>query len=156
MTMTNATTNATTSPTAAGTTAGTTAAHWTGVDPAGHWLQVASSLVPALAARCAEHDRLGDFVDDGIALARDHGLVSMLVPSEVGGGGASHAEACAVLDVLAHGCPSTALSLSMHSHLVAAQVWRHQRGLPAPVLAKVADAKVLLISTGAGLSLIHI
>ena len=38
----------------------------------------------------------------------------MLVPAELGGGGATFADACAVLTTLAHGCPSTSLTLSMH------------------------------------------
>ena len=37
----------------------------------------------------------------------------------------------------------------MHTHLIAAQVWRHHRGMPAPVLAKVADKQLVLVSTGA-------
>ena len=37
----------------------------------------------------------------------------------------------------------------MHAHLVAAQLWRHHHGLPAPVLAKVAANQLVLISTGA-------
>ena len=86
---------------------------------------------------------------EGFALLREHGLLSMLVPEELGGGGASHADACAVLAVLAHGCPATSLAFAMHTHLVAAQVWRHHRGLPAPVLEKVAAQQVVLVSTGA-------
>lgn len=50
---------------------------------------------------------------------------------------------------LVHGDPSTSLALSMHLHLVAAQVWRHHRSLPAPVLGKVAATEAVLISTGA-------
>ena len=80
-------------------------------------------------------------------LVRERGL-SLLVPGELGGGGATHADACAVLTALAHGCPATSLTLSMHLHLVAAQVWRHHRDLPAPVLPKVA-ATGQLVSTGA-------
>jgi acyl-CoA dehydrogenase len=136
-------------PITQGTTTDGARSHWTGADPTSHWLTVATSLVPTLAATTVHHDHLGDFVDDGFSLVRDHGLVSMLVPTEQGGGGASHADACAVLSELAHGCPSTALTLSMHSHLVAAQVWRYQRGLPAPVLGRVAESQLVLVSTGA-------
>lgn len=125
------------------------APHWTGAPSDSPWIALARELVPALAANAPAHDRDGSFVDDGFALLREHRLLSMLVPSELGGGGATHAEACAVLAELAHGCPSTSLSFSMHSHLVAAQVWRHHRGLPAPVLQRVADEQLCLISTGA-------
>jgi len=125
------------------------ATHWTGAPGDSPWIALARELVPTLAASAPKHDREGTFVDDGFALLREHRLFSMLVPSELGGGGATHAEACAVQAELARGCPATALSFSMHSHLVAAQVWRHHRGLPTPVLRRVADEQLCLISTGA-------
>jgi len=126
----------------------TPATHW-GAPGDSPWIALARELVPELAASAPEHDRDGTFVADGFALLREHRLFSMLVPAELGGGGATHAEACAVQAELAHGCPATSLSFSMHSHLVAAQVWRHRRGLPAPVLQRVADEQLCLISTGA-------
>ena len=75
--------------------------------------------------------------------------MSMLVPAELGGGGATFAETCAALAELAHGCPATSLAFAMHTHLVAAQVWRYHRGMPAPVLEKVAANQLVLVSTGA-------
>ena len=123
--------------------------HWTGSHEDSPWIALARELSPQLAENAERHDREGSFVDDGFALLREHRLMSMLVPSELGGGGASHAEACAVLAELGKGCPATALSYSMHSHLIAAQVWRHHRGLPSPVLERVADEQLCLISTGA-------
>jgi acyl-CoA dehydrogenase len=127
----------------------TAAKHWTGAPDDSCWIALARDLVPGLAAAAEQHDRDGTFVDDGFARLREHGLMSLLVPVELGGGGASHAEACAVLAELAHGCPATSLAYSMHSHLVAAQVWRHHRGMPAPVLQRLADEQLCLISTGA-------
>jgi alkylation response protein AidB-like acyl-CoA dehydrogenase len=45
---------------------------------------------------------------------------------------------------------ATAVTLSMHSHLVATQVWRHRHGMDAgPVFRKVADQHAVLVSTGA-------
>lgn len=123
--------------------------HWTGADPDSRWIAAARRLVPRLAERAAQHDRDGTFVTDCFDELRAHGFMSLLVPTELGGGGASHAEACAVLDELARGCPSTSLSYSMHSHVVGAQVWRHRHDLPAPVLSKVAAGQLTLISTGA-------
>jgi len=113
------------------------------------WVSTAQGLVPELAARAAAHDRDGTFVQDGIDLVRDAGLLALLVPAELGGGGGRFADACAVLRTLAHGCPATSLTLSMHTHLVAAQVWRHHRDLPAPVLPRVAAEGLVLVSTGA-------
>jgi alkylation response protein AidB-like acyl-CoA dehydrogenase len=118
-------------------------------DPTATWLATAERVASEIAADAADHDRTGTFVMDGMELVRDRGLVSMLVPAELGGGGATHAEACAALAALAHGCPATALTLSMHTHLVAAQVWRYKHDLPAPVLSRVADERIILVSTGA-------
>lgn len=123
--------------------------HWTGVELDARWLVAAREVVPALAAGAVVHDRSGRFVDDSFALLRRRRFLSMLVPTSLGGGGATHAEACAVLCEVAHGCPATALALAMPTHLVAAQVWRHRHGQPAPVLARVADDELVLISTGA-------
>jgi alkylation response protein AidB-like acyl-CoA dehydrogenase len=123
--------------------------HWTGADESGRWVTTARSLVPALAAQAATMDRRGEFVHEGFAMLREHQLLSMLVPTELGGGGASHADACAVLAEIAHGCPSASLAFAMHSHLVAAQVWRYHRGMPAPVLEKVGAQQLVLVSTGA-------
>lgn len=123
--------------------------HWTGLAGDNPWLHAARDIAVQLAENAERHDRDGTFVQDGFELLCDRRMMSLLVPSELGGGGATHAEACAVIAELAKGCPATALSYSMHSHLVAAQVWRHHRDLPAPVLQRVADGQLCLISTGA-------
>jgi alkylation response protein AidB-like acyl-CoA dehydrogenase len=122
---------------------------WTGTDNDGPWASIARQVGAAAREQSAEHDRVGDFVTDAMALVRSSGLVSMLVPEQFGGGGATYAETCAALALVAQGCPATALTLSMHTHLVAAQVWRHKHDLPAPVLPRVAKEQLLLVSTGA-------
>lgn len=129
------------------TTAGTR--HWTGAATDATWVAKAHELAPRIGEHAARHDRDGDYVHDSCALLREQGFLSMLVPASLGGGDATFAETCAALSVLAHGCPSTALALSMHTHLVAAQVWRHHRDLPAPVLGRVVREQVQLVSTGA-------
>ena len=123
--------------------------HWSGAATDSAWFALAHRLAPQLAARAAEHDRDNTYVADGMAALREARAMSMLVPTELGGGGASLAETAAFLAELAHACPATALTFSMHSHLVAAQVWRHHRDLPAPVLEKVAASQLQLVSTGA-------
>lgn len=123
--------------------------HWSGAPADSHWLGVAAGMVPALAADAERLDRTGEFPQAAFGELRRLGITSMLVPAELGGGGATRAEACAVLATLARGCPSTSLALSMHLHLVAAQVWRHRRGLPAPLLPRLAEEHLVLVSTGA-------
>ena len=110
----------------------------------------AADLAQRIAPFAAVHDRDGTFVHEAFELLRAEGFVSALVPEEFGGSGVTHAEAGRILTELARGCPSTAVTLSMHYHLVATQVWRHKHGQPAgAVLRKVADKNVVLISTGA-------
>ena len=113
------------------------------------WTRLAEGLVPELAEHAPAHDRKGTFVRESFALLRKHRMMSMLVPVELGGGGASFADAANALRVLAHGCASTALALSMHTHVVAAAVWKHRQGKPtAPLLRRIAEEQLVLVSTG--------
>ena len=72
------------------------------------------------------------------------------MPAELGGGGATYRELCEMLRVLAHSCSSTALALSMHTHILASTVWRwHHHGAPVePFLRRVAAEELVLVSTG--------
>ena len=64
---------------------------------------------------------------------------------------AAYDQSCGFLREHAHYCGSTALALSMHTHLVAAAVWRFRHGQPAEaLLRKIAAGELVLISTGAG------
>ncbi|HMI90067.1 MAG TPA: acyl-CoA dehydrogenase family protein [Polyangiales bacterium] len=115
------------------------------------FLDIARRLGPSFARRAAGHDAAGSFVSDNYAQLKESRLFSAGVPAELGGGGATHAELCEMLRELARHCGSTALALSMHTHLVAAAVWRHRHGQPAEaLLRKVAASELVLVSTGAG------
>jgi alkylation response protein AidB-like acyl-CoA dehydrogenase len=106
---------------------------------------VGQGLRPAAAAS----DRAGELSVEAFETLRSAGLTSAVVPAELGGGGASHAELGRILRVLGRSDPAVAVTLSMHSHLVATQVWRHHHGQDATaVLEKVAGGAVL-VSTGA-------
>src|SRR6476659_1320745 len=92
---------------------------------------------PAFADRAAGFDQSGSFVAENYRDLKAKKLISAGVPKDLGGGGATHSELCEMLRELAHFCPSTALALSMHTHLVAGAVWRHMQGQPtAPLLSK--------------------
>jgi len=57
---------------------------------------------------------------------------------------------CELLRVLAHYCSSTALTHSMHQHLVAAALWKFKHGQGGePMLRNVAAKQLVLVSTGA-------
>lgn len=102
-----------------------------------------------LAPGVAERDRTGDLPAVVVDRLRAAGLTTMLVPADNGGGGHTHEAAGAALRALAAHDPATAVTLSMHTHLVAQQVWRHHQGLDASaVFAKVVDG-AFLVSTGA-------
>jgi alkylation response protein AidB-like acyl-CoA dehydrogenase len=105
---------------------------------------------PRFAEGVAERDAGDIFVAEHYDVLKQHKLFSALVPVELGGGGVRHSAMCTFLRKLAHYCPSTALALSMHQHLVAAAVYNHRNGRPGQkLLERVAAAEVVLISTGA-------
>lgn len=115
----------------------------------GRWPELAELIGADLEARVPDHDRSGEIDREAFERLRDDGLTTALVPVEHGGGGASHAEMGAVLRTLGRYDASTALTLSMHSHLVAAQVWRHHHGADATGVFRAVTGGAILISTGA-------
>jgi len=114
------------------------------------WRDAVAALGPDFAERAAAHDEDGTFVAENYAALKEWRVLSAGVPGELGGGGASHAELCEMLRQLAHHCPSTALVLSMHTHLVATSVWRWRHtGTGEPLLRRIASEELGLVSTGA-------
>jgi len=114
------------------------------------WVAVARELGPRFADRAAAHDAADTFVTANYAELRERRVFSAGVPAELGGDGASHAELCSMLRTFAHYCSSTALSLSMHTHLVAVPAWRwrHEAAPVEPFLRRVAAEELILVSTG--------
>jgi acyl-CoA dehydrogenase len=114
------------------------------------WVAVADELGPRFAERAAAHDANDTFVAANYDELRTHRVFSAGVPAELGGGGASHPELCSMLRSFAHYCSSTALALSMHTHLVAVPAWRwrHERAPVDPFLRRVATEELVLVSTG--------
>src|SRR5665213_973502 len=105
---------------------------------------------PSFAEGAAERDTNGVFVAKHYEVLKEYRLFSALVPEELGGGGVRHGAMCSFLRQLAHYCPSTALALSMHQHLVAAAAYNHRNGRPGKkLLERVAAGEKVLISTGA-------
>ncbi|MBL8661287.1 MAG: acyl-CoA/acyl-ACP dehydrogenase [Candidatus Odyssella sp.] len=114
------------------------------------WIDLANEVGPSFAATAAAHDADDAFVADNYAVLKQRKLFSALVPEEFGGGGARYSEMCAALRQLARYCPSTALAVSMHQHLVAAALYNHRKGRPGQkVLEAVGGKDLVLVSTGA-------
>lgn len=114
-------------------------------------LQALAQIIgPRFAEGAAERDASDHFVAAHYDVLKQHKVFSALVPTDLGGGGVRHSAMCAFLRHIARYCPSTALALSMHQHLVAAAVYHHRNGRPGKkLLERVAADEVVLISTGA-------
>jgi alkylation response protein AidB-like acyl-CoA dehydrogenase len=115
----------------------------------------AARLAAEFRPMAAKRDQDDSFVAENYDRLRAEGLLEAGVPAELGGGGATIAELAEMLRQIAHGCSSTALALSMHTHQVAFPAWRwhHQpetRAKTEPVLKRVADEKIGLLSSGGG------
>lgn len=114
------------------------------------WKQTLSELGPVFRERAAEYDRSDSFVAENYRDMRDARLFSAMVPEELGGGGLSYNEVCSLVRTLGRYCGSTALSFSMHQHLVAAALWNYRHGKAGEKLLRaVAENEKILISTGA-------
>ena len=107
-------------------------------------------LGPRFAKGVAERDAADTFVSEHYDALKERNVFSALIPQDIGGGGVSYSAMANFLRGLAHCCPATALGLSMHQHIIAANVYNHQNGRPGlKLLERVAGGQVVLISTGA-------
>jgi alkylation response protein AidB-like acyl-CoA dehydrogenase len=114
------------------------------------WAALARELGPRFAARAAAHDAADAFVAENYRELRERRVFSAGVPAELGGGGASHAELCTMLRLLAQYCGSTALALAMHTHQVAVAAWRwRHEGAPVELfLRRLASEELILVTSG--------
>jgi len=113
-------------------------------------LESVRTLGRDFATRAAAHDADDSFVSENYAALKAKSFFALGVPSELGGGGATHAELCAVVRELARHCSATGLAVSMHTHLVAtlAYIWRSGNAAPEKMLRRVASEGLVLVSTG--------
>lgn len=115
------------------------------------WTAAANDLATDFATRAADHDANDTFAAENYAKLREAKFFSAPVPAELGGGGATFAEHCAIIRTIGRGCGSTALAYSMHSHLLQGLIWRHRHGAvpPAePLLRRIAKDELILVSSG--------
>ena len=115
------------------------------------WLATANELAADFATRAADHDANDTFAAENYAKLREAKIFSAPVPVELGGGGATYAQHCAIIRAIARGCGSTALAYSMHSHLLQGLIWRHRHGaVPSaePLLRRIAKEELVLVSSG--------
>jgi len=114
------------------------------------WKEVLTELGPRFAKRAAEYDSANEFVTENYAEMRERRLFSALVPKVLGGGGFSYSEVCYLIRGLGRCCGSTAVTFSMHAHLLSAALWGHRHGKPGEKLMRsVVNGEKVLVSTGA-------
>ncbi len=114
-------------------------------------VEIARRLADKFSAGAAESDESGAFVAGNYDAIRASGLLTAAVPTELGGLGADYDQLCDMLRILAKGCGSTALALSMHTHQVAipAWRWRHQKiAAVEPLLKRIVAENLILLSSG--------
>jgi len=115
-----------------------------------NWVSLIKEIGQEFADRATTYDRTDTFVAENYETLKEHGFLTAMIPKEFGGGGASHADMCAILRQIAQYDSSTALALSMHQHLLAANIWKYKHGKGGEkVLKKVVEEQLILISTGA-------
>jgi alkylation response protein AidB-like acyl-CoA dehydrogenase len=113
-------------------------------------LTAARAVGEAIAQHADRHDREGTFVEEGLELLREAGLLAAGVPVELGGLGATVGQVAAMQRELAHHCGATALATSMHQHVVCFTAWRYRRSMAGAeaTLRRVAEEGIVLVSTG--------
>lgn len=114
------------------------------------WTATAANIAERIGTHCERHDSDDSFVEEGFAELTDAGFFKALIPTELGGGGASVGEICDALRIIGATCGSTALAAAMHSHIVAVAAWRwkHQGAPTDGLLKRVAAENLKLISSG--------
>ena len=86
------------------------------------------SLMSTFRERAVVHDRENTFPEDDLADLRARGYLRMLVPTELGGLGASLLQASRIQRRLAQASPATALSMNMHLVVTGAALHAHRLG----------------------------
>lgn len=113
-------------------------------------MKLAAQVAEAAAPHADRHDLEGTFVEEGLAAARDLGYLAAPVPVELGGYGALTSDIVEAQRIIGRTCGSTGLACSMHLHVVLAAAWRWRHGDRAvePMLRRVAEDRVVIVSTG--------
>jgi acyl-CoA dehydrogenase len=105
-------------------------------------------VAAAAAEHAAEVDRDSRFPHETFAAARQHRLLSMLVPTEFGGDGASLSDAVDICYMLGMACGSSAMIFAMHQIQVVILL-RHAKESPwhRQLLRQLCDEQLLLASS---------
>jgi alkylation response protein AidB-like acyl-CoA dehydrogenase len=113
---------------------------------------ILAELGPEIEKQGLVYDAENKFAEKNFSLLKEQGVYKALIPSDLGGGGVQYSEVCYFLKDLANYCPSTSLTLSMHTHLIAVLVFKHMNGDAGATktLKAVVEKDLVLLSTGGG------
>jgi acyl-CoA dehydrogenase len=114
------------------------------------FVPLAAELGAQFSPFAAEHDREGTFVGEAFKVIRDSGYLSLAVPTELGGMGATIGEVAMAQAEMARYDASAALAVSMHLHISLFAAWRYRREMPGAegLLRRIADERIIMVSTG--------
>lgn len=116
-----------------------------------HFEELVNNLGSLFADRAAHFDANCEFVQKNYEELKEAKLFSAAIPVELGGGGLSYPELCAIVRGLGQYCGSTALAFAMHSHPIALNIFKHLHAdeKAAGTLAKIAANELIIAGTGA-------
>lgn len=81
-----------------------------------HWVDLACELAESeFAPRAESLDREQRYPDESVSRLVETGLAGMFIPKEYGGGGASFAATCAVIEVISRACASTGAIITAYA-----------------------------------------
>lgn len=97
-------------------------------------------------------DKEARFARENFDTLRNEGVYEMCIPKYLGGHDVTYVQLCNFLTELGGRCSSTALTLSMHQHLIFGLVLKHKSGdeLASQLLSEIATKRLILLSTGGG------
>ncbi|WP_137392035.1 acyl-CoA dehydrogenase family protein [Rhodoligotrophos defluvii] len=106
-------------------------------------------LGPAFAERSRRLEESPAGIGENIGELKQHRLLSIGIPQELGGSGLDHAGLCDLVRRLAHHCGATALVTAMHCHQVAilSRLQASHDG-PRQLLAEAARHQLMFLSSG--------
>lgn len=116
--------------------------------PVAHPCARARFVAATAAEHAAEVDRDARFPAEAFAAARQHRLLSMLVPVELGGDGATVSDAVDVCYMLGMACASSAMIFAMHQiQVVILLRHAHQSPWHRQLLRRLCDEQLLFASS---------
>ncbi|HEY8259688.1 MAG TPA: acyl-CoA dehydrogenase family protein [Methylosinus sp.] len=106
-----------------------------------------ASFVATAALHADDVDRKGRFPAEAVQALKDARLLSLMIPAELGGGGASLADVAEICTTLGQQCASTAMVFAMHQIKVSSLVSHGMKSeWHRSFMRRIADEQLLLAS----------